>query len=102
MRITREFNAVRDLTCSTETVWDDRWRLDGPHESGLEIRALGEAGLRDCADWRIVGIPRMSLLASPSVWRGNALISAPLAGFENGWQAGLKEDFVTHLCNKKA
>lgn len=86
VRITREHAAVAGVIGATDTVWDGRWRLTGPHAPDLEIRALGEA-LRDVPDWRATGLPRASLLASPSVWRGNRLISAPVAGLENGWKA---------------
>ena len=84
-RITREFNAVKDLSCPTDQLWDGRWKLNGPHEAGLETRALGEA-VKD-APWRETGLPRQSLLASPSVWRGDTLIAAPVAGLPNGWSA---------------
>lgn len=84
-RITREFNAVRDLGTPTDALWDGRWRLTGPHAPDLEIRALGEA-VKD-TPWRETGMPRSSLMASPSVWRGGALVAAPVAGLSNGWTA---------------
>ncbi len=86
LRISREFNAVKDISCATNQIWDGRWRLDGPHAPDLEIRALGEA-VKDCPDWRETGLPRTSLLASPAVWRGDILIAAPVAGFSSGWTA---------------
>lgn len=86
LRITREYNAVKDHVTPTDALWDGRWVLDGPHSADLELRALGEA-LKKVPDWRETGVPRVSLLASPSVWRGDELISAPVAGFENGWTA---------------
>jgi tRNA(Ile)-lysidine synthase len=85
-RITREYNAVKDLVSSTDVLWDGRWLLDGPHAPDLEVRALGEA-LKECPNWRETGLPRQSLLASPSVWRGETLVAAPLAGFSNSWEA---------------
>ncbi len=88
IRITREFNAVRALTTPTEALWDGRWRLNGPHAPDLEVRALGEAVAR-CPAWRESGLPRASLCASPSVWRGGVLAAAPLAGLSNGWSATL-------------
>ncbi|WP_298298846.1 tRNA lysidine(34) synthetase TilS [uncultured Litoreibacter sp.] len=96
-RYTREFNAVRDLVGPTKAVWDGRWRLGGPHAPGLEIRALGEGGLAQCPDWRGTGLPRISLLASPAVWRGEALVAAPHAGLENGWVVKLWQPFVQFL-----
>lgn len=86
LRITREYNAVKDTTSSTDALWDGRWALAGPHDAELEVRALGEA-VNDCPDWRQTGLPRQSLLASPSIWHGGALIAAPLAGLKNGWEA---------------
>ncbi len=85
IRITREHQAVKETVCPTDAAWDNRWQFDGPHEKGLELRALGAKGLAECPDWRATGMPRTSLLASPSVWRKDSLIAAPLAGLGNGW-----------------
>jgi tRNA(Ile)-lysidine synthase len=84
-RITREFNAVKDLATRTDALWDGRWRLAGPHAPDLEIRALGEA-VKD-TPWRETGMPRASLMASPAVWRGESLVAAPVAGRPDGWTA---------------
>ena len=98
LRIFREFNAVRDLRCATQSVWDGRWRLEGPHDPALCVAALGEAGLRLCPDWRDTGRARASLLASPAIWRGDSLVAAPLAGWGQGWIARIVADFhVTAL-----
>ncbi len=86
VRIAREHAAVSALRGPTNAVWDQRWRLTGPHETGLEVRALGEA-VRECPDWRSTGLPRATLLASPAVWRGDVLVAAPVAGMGNGWTA---------------
>ncbi len=86
LRITREYNAVKDTTSSTDTLWDGRWVLDGPHDADLQVRALGEA-VKDCPDWRETGLPRQSLLATPAIWRGEELVAAPVAGLKNGWEA---------------
>jgi len=99
LRITREWNAVRQLDTPSDAIWDGRWRLNGPHSAGLTIRALGEA-VRDCPGWRETGLPRASLRASPAVWRGPDLIAAPLAGLANGWSAALakpRDDFNAWL-----
>ena len=85
VRITREFKAVERHVTATDTWWDARWHLDGPHAPGLEIRALGEA-VKD-TPWRETGMPRQSLLASPAIWRGETLIAAPVAGLSGGWTA---------------
>ena len=86
VRITREFKAVERKRSATDAPWDGRWRLDGPHVSDLEIRALGEA-IAECPEWRDAGLPRQSLLASPAIWRGETLVAAPVAGLSNGWEA---------------
>ncbi|MEM8632957.1 MAG: tRNA lysidine(34) synthetase TilS [Pseudomonadota bacterium] len=86
-RFAREFNAVRDTVSTTGEVWDGRWHLVGPGGPVLEVRPLGETGLRACPDWRDSGLPRASALATPAVWDGARLVAAPLAGFSNGWQA---------------
>ena len=85
IRITREHQAVKDVACPSDAIWDNRWKMTGPHAAGLEIRALGEAGLADCPDWRDTDLPRASLLASPALWQNNTFIAAPLAGLPNGW-----------------
>jgi tRNA(Ile)-lysidine synthase len=38
-------------------------------------------------------MPQVSLMASPSVWSGDTLIAAPLAGLSNGWSAQIVADF---------
>jgi tRNA(Ile)-lysidine synthase len=86
LRIAREHAAVTGARGRTDAIWDRRWRLSGPHEAGLEVRALGEA-VRECPEWRATGLPRATLLASPAVWRGEALVAAPVAGMGNGWTA---------------
>jgi len=79
-------------TDATGVFWDRRWFLEGPLRDGLTYRALG-AGLQNCPKWRDSGMPRMSLLASPSVWHGDSLLAAPLAGLSNGWSARIVADF---------
>lgn len=104
IRISREPEAVRraDAVATTE-IWDGRWQLNGPHAGDLKIRALGAAGLRECPDWRATGRPRASLVASPAIWRGETLVSAPIAGYANGWMAELcpsRNDFVASLIGR--
>jgi tRNA(Ile)-lysidine synthase len=74
------------------TLWDGRWRVTGPEGT---VRALGDAGLRACPDWRGTGLPRGVLAVTPGVWQGETLLAAPLAGWENGWSAQL--DAPDHL-----
>lgn len=91
LRIAREWNAVKAIVTRTDAVWDGRWMLEGPHDPNLRIRALGQA-VALCPDWRGTGMPRASLMASPSIWRDEDLIAAPLAGFGQGWTAKLTQD----------
>ena len=86
VRIAREHAAVAQCRGATDALWDGRWRLEGPHDPALEVRALGEA-VAACPDWRATGLPRATLLASPAVWRGDRLVAAPAAGMANGWTA---------------
>jgi tRNA(Ile)-lysidine synthase len=89
LRVAREWQAVRGMVAAPGQLWDCRWIVTGPDSNGLDVKALGEAGLGMVADWRTSGLPRASLLASPSVWRAGVLISAPLAGSTAGWTADL-------------
>jgi tRNA(Ile)-lysidine synthase len=98
LRIAREPAAVAKLRGPTDAIWDRRWRLEGPHAADLHLRALGE-GVRDCPEWRQTGLPRATLMASPSVWRGAELVAAPVAGMANGWTAAVPgvRDFAAAL-----
>lgn len=87
MRITREYRAVAGHVAPLGAIWDGRWQVFGPDRGGLTLRALGETGLAQLPDWRRAAVPRASLLASPSVWDGDRLIAAPLAGFGPDWRA---------------
>ncbi len=95
--IHREPKAVASVVCPPDQLWDNRWRIEGPSELGLEVRALSAAGLRACKDWRDTGISRDALLVSPAIWRGDALVSAPLAGLANGWTARIDAGFTSFI-----
>ncbi len=87
VRISREYQAVKDMRCLVGELWDSRWRITGP-ETGIDIRALGDA-VKDCTGWRDTGLPRTSLMASPAVFKSDTLMAAPLAGFGQNWAANL-------------
>ncbi|MCP5036617.1 MAG: tRNA lysidine(34) synthetase TilS [Rhodobacteraceae bacterium] len=98
IRITREYQSVKDEMCASGQVWDNRWRITGPTD-GIQVRALGEA-LCEVPDWRETGLPRMSLMASPAIWRGEVLVGAPLAGLASDWSAEIappKGDFFASI-----
>jgi tRNA(Ile)-lysidine synthase len=90
IRIFREPKAIARLDRPTTALWDNRWRLSGPHAPDLTIRALGD-GIRQCLDWRVAGLPRDVLIVTPAIWRGDTLIAAPLAGLPNGWTAEITQ-----------
>jgi tRNA(Ile)-lysidine synthase len=95
--VTREPKAASSANCPPDQLWDNRWRVDGPSEPGLEVRALTADGLRACKDWRATGFSRDALVVSPAIWRGDALIAAPLAGFSNGWTARIDAGFTSFI-----
>lgn len=95
-RITREYNAVKDTVGPTDAIWDTRWQLAGPHAPDLQVRALGEA-VSGLPNWRETGVPRRTLMASPSVWRGDTLVAAPLAGHNAEWSVQIVADFTSFL-----
>ncbi len=87
----REYNAVKNLRCATNEIWDGRWALSGPAaQAPLSIAALGPEGLAECPTWRETGLPRDLLLASPAVWKSDTLQAAPHAGKASGWAAKLQ------------
>ncbi len=86
-RILREMKAVAGTVCLPGAQWDGRWRVTGPDLPGAEVRALGAAGLRQTPGWREVCLPRDVLEVTPSVWVGDVLVAAPLAGFGTAWSA---------------
>jgi tRNA(Ile)-lysidine synthase len=59
-------------------LWDGRWRVAG---AVGEVRALGADGVRQCPDWRALGLPRQVLEVTPAVWQGDLLVAAPSAAF---------------------
>ncbi|GAW33866.1 tRNA(Ile)-lysidine synthase [Roseovarius sp. A-2] len=92
LRIGREYNAVAKQRVPQGQIWDGRWCIDGPTVPGAEVAALGPGGLRACPDWREGGLPHGAAMASPALWRGEELLSAPLAGWPNGYDTRLVRD----------
>lgn len=86
LRLGREPRAVAGVTGVVGALWDGRWRVSGPDSKGLTVAALGDHGLLSCPDWRLSGLPRRTLLASPALWQQGVLVAAPLAGCGAGWQ----------------
>ena len=92
LRITREWMSVASERCEVTDIWDGRWRVEGPDIAGAELRALGKEGLSHCSERRETGLPAVSMIAGPAVWKEGQLLAAPLAGLENGWRAMLVRD----------
>lgn len=101
LRVTREARAAEErvrIAPDRTATWDQRWRVAGPKPAeGLEVGALGDAGLAQCGDWRRTGLSRASLLGSPAIWTGETLLAAPLAGWSDGWTAVLDPSFMEVL-----
>jgi tRNA(Ile)-lysidine synthase len=99
--ICREYASVAQLTEAPDAAWDNRWRIDGPPPPpGAYVAALGEAGLALCPNWRAGGRPHAAMLATPALWNGGKLVSAPLAMADTPWTARLvggSEEFFAFL-----
>lgn len=87
--ICREGRAVAGCQVALEEVWDGRWRILVKETKDCSIRALGEDGLRQCPDWRESGLPAPVLAVTPALWRGPALLAAPLLRRANECEAEL-------------
>ncbi len=101
--VCREVSAMK-VQPATSGVFDRRWRVTTPEElRESEVRPLGEPGLRCCPDWKYQDSSRVAVMATPSFWFANELISAPLAGMRRGCDCFLEngvnsffESIVTH------
>jgi len=89
----RELAAVKAGPVERQDTFDSRWHVNGPVRDGLYIGPLGKEGLKLCPNWRESGRPAAAHQADPAIWQDNRLISAPLAGFLQGWQADLLPKF---------
>jgi tRNA(Ile)-lysidine synthase len=98
LRLAREAQAVADLDAPVPGPWDGRWHAGwtgaGPAPGGARIAALGQTGLaalgRQAAaglhpHWRQTGLAPRVLAGMPAIWRGAALVAAPLALWPQGW-----------------
>ena len=84
VEICRELAAVKAVP-ATRKRFDGRWEIVTPEPlQSLEVRPLGEAGLKSCPNWRDLPYSRHALAATPSLWQDDDLIAAPLAGNTNG------------------
>lgn len=100
LRLFREAQAVASLRVASDAVWDGRWRAIAPPGAPPgQIAALGAAGLRQLSrqaaqglhpHWRDTGLPQAALEATPAIWRGEALVAAPVALWPEGWAFDLR------------
>ncbi|SLN49841.1 tRNA lysidine(34) synthetase TilS [Pseudooctadecabacter jejudonensis] len=106
-RFSREFAACAgDMTWphgAPSVLWDGRWEVTVEDSSrivgNLTVRALGNA-VSQVADWRETGLSRASLMASPAVFEGDRLQSAPVAGHNNGFRARIVAAFGSFLLSR--
>ena len=90
--VVRREPARVEAPCPIGDVWDHRWIVSVRGEGDADrIGALGENGLKLCANWRETGHAREALLASPAIWSNDTLVAAPLAGMANEWSIAIKE-----------
>lgn len=107
LRVSRELNACMDAVEFSNRrlgkLWDRRWLVteieSSDFQGRLRIGALGTA-LATVPDWREIGLPRGTLMASPGLFSGAELIAAPVAGFENGFEARIDVDFTSFLLSR--
>ncbi len=89
--VCREAGAVSPAP-ATVGRFDARWSVSVPEPlRQLEIRALGDRGLRLWPGWRAGPHGRNALAATPSLWQKDDLIAAPLAGLPGDCDCVLAE-----------
>lgn len=76
-------------------LWDMRWVVTAPVEG--EVRAVDAEGLAQIPNWRQIGLARGVALATPAIWQGDKLISAPFLQFGAPCHATLTSSFVSFL-----
>lgn len=86
--VAREAAAVAGLEAQ-DGFWDGL-SVAGDRPQDVEIRALGAEGLSAVQDWRVQGLPRAALLATPALWQGARLFAAPSLGFGDGFKLNFK------------
>nr|WP_272492195.1 tRNA lysidine(34) synthetase TilS [Octadecabacter algicola] len=107
LRFAREVKATEPMiewrNRSHGLLWDARWLVSEESQAfdmaNLTVGALGEH-IKDVPDWRESGLPRASLMASPAIFQGETLVSAPVAGLSNGFIARIVADFTSLLVSR--
>ncbi|MCA2013089.1 tRNA lysidine(34) synthetase TilS [Cereibacter sphaeroides] len=102
----REAQALRGVVCAADAAWDGRWQAEGP-DVACEIRVMGEAGLAhlsrlasqdEIPHWRETQLPQSLLQGLPGLWRGEALVAAPLVLWPQGWTLSARP--LAAICTK--
>jgi tRNA(Ile)-lysidine synthase len=78
---------VAELSPGMRALWDNRFRvelgLDAPVP--IQVRALGEEGLRELKDRSaLVSVPRHAVRTLPACWRGKILLGLPMLSGGSG------------------
>lgn len=93
MRMSREYNSIKNLLGKPNEIWDNRWFIKGPMSSKYIIKPLGEKGLSAVGEWKDKGVPKVALLSSPAVWNKDQLKIALLIDNVRSWSLKpLKEE----------
>lgn len=92
----RELNMVAGQVAPVCGAWDKRWRCapvaGAVAPEGAELRTLCANGLKQCDNWRRLGIPRRVLLSHPALWHGDTVVSSPAAKADLNWRWSLVRD----------
>ena len=99
LRITREYQAVRDTRhiVGNRGFWDGRWQITGPKIDGTEIRPLGPEGVQQIGTaWQ--NRPNYAIILSkPGIFRDNQLIACQSAGFGPAYEQQIQPSSFTSL-----
>ncbi len=97
--VRRELARVAVNVPAGDRIWDGRWVIAGPVE-GLTLGAVGSSGLEQIKDWRAANLAREALMTTPALWRGNALVAAPVAGLIAGFSATFCREFAGRVLSR--
>jgi len=100
IRMSREFQLTEKKVSAVNEIWDNRWRVTGRNDPGLEIRALGNTGLKVFTTWKDSKIPRIALISSPAVWNDNKVVAALFLDGNGLWKlkpVKSKKDFISYI-----
>ena len=99
LRITREYQAVRDTRhiVGNRGFWDGRWQITGPKIDGTEIRPLGPEGVQQIGTARKNRPNYTIILSKPGIFRDNQLIACQSAGFGPAYEQQIQPSSFTSL-----